>query len=110
MCPVNEIFSSPEAKSQNLTVLSAEPVAKKPLQGDTAIHLTHPWCPTITLYSLKGGCQFGLISFRSEEDRIVPSLVDYTRFISRLLFFDTTKLVPFYLASSVCSPTMFWYF
>lgn len=40
--PVSEIFSYPEAKSQNLIVLSADPDAKYVLQGEIARHLTHP--------------------------------------------------------------------
>ena len=42
MWPVKEIFSYPEARSQNFIVLSADPVAKKLLQGDIAIDLTQP--------------------------------------------------------------------
>jgi len=52
MCPVSDILSYPEAKSKNLIVLSADPVAKNVLQGETATALTHPWWPAITLYSL----------------------------------------------------------
>lgn len=47
--PVSEILSSPDARSQNLIVLSTLPVAKKVFYGETATHLTHPWWPTITL-------------------------------------------------------------
>lgn len=67
-------------------VLSADPVAKNVLHGEIAIDLTHPWWPTITLYNLKGGCQFGLINFLKLEDLTVPNCVDYARFIYN--FFD----------------------
>lgn len=40
--PVREILSSPEAKSKNFMVRSADPVAKNVLHGDTATALTHP--------------------------------------------------------------------
>lgn len=42
MCPVKDIFNYPDAKSKNLIVLSAEPVAKNVLQGETATALTQP--------------------------------------------------------------------
>lgn len=75
VCPVNDIFNLPVAKSKNLITLSVEPEAKNVLHGETAIALTQPWWPAITLYSLKGGCHVGLISFLIEFALIVPNFV-----------------------------------
>ncbi len=106
ICPVSEIFSSPEAKSQNLIVLSADPEAKYVLHGDTARHLTQPWWPAITRYSLKGLCQVGLISFLRDVARTVPNLVDSARFISN--FWLSTTAFELLLSSSVV-PIFFSY-
>ena len=42
MCPVSDIFSYPDARSQNFTVLSADPDAKYVLHGEIARQRTHP--------------------------------------------------------------------
>lgn len=107
MCPVREIFSYPEAKSQNFMVLSAEPVAKKVLQGETATALTHPWWPAITLQSLQGACHLGLISFLIELARIVPNFVAQTKFISSLLLMAKESSDLF---QCLTSSTLFSYF
>jgi hypothetical protein len=98
--PVSDIFSSPDAKSQNFIVLSAEPEAKNWLHGEMAKALTQPWWPTMTLYNLYGACHVGLINFLIEFARIVPSFVAYTKFIYNLLLTTNEFYVFFYCLAS----------
>lgn len=60
MCPVNDNFSSPDARSQILMTRSPAPVANHWLPGSTATLLTQPKCPEITRISFHGGWYVGL--------------------------------------------------
>lgn len=57
------IFNWPEARSQSLIVLSAEPVQNHSFPGSNAIVLTQPRCPAMTYLSFQGACQVGFACF-----------------------------------------------
>lgn len=63
--PVRVSINVPFTKSQNFIVLSLDPVAKNLFIGSTAMHLTQPVCPEITLLSFHGACHSTFIFFRS---------------------------------------------
>mmetsp|Transcript_12725 Transcript_12725/g.25167 ORF Transcript_12725/g.25167 Transcript_12725/m.25167 type:complete len:212 (-) Transcript_12725:77-712(-) len=59
MCPVRVSFSSPDARSHSLMVLSPAPVANHSFVGSNAQHRTHPRCPAMTRISFQGACHSG---------------------------------------------------
>ena len=67
MCPVNVSFSCPDARSQNLIVLSPDPLTNQALVGSTRAHRSKP--------SMKGGecCDLTAAKLRPAAERQLPA-------------------------------------